>query len=94
MAWGNPLKMMECLREMGVVEEPGLHGDFRLDGQPVFMKQGTLIYIPGGVCHFIVNRSKTESFQLLTIWGDEKDNHMHEARIKAWGKSYMRADEG
>ena len=67
--------------------------DVYLDGVPYLMKQGTLIYIPGGCYHFIVNRSKTEPFVLLTIWGDEKDNDTHEARIKEWGTSYKRVDE-
>lgn len=67
--------------------------DVYLDGKPVLMKQGTLIYIPGGVGHFIVNRSQTEPFVLLTIWSDEADNDTHSARVKAWGRSYMRADE-
>ena len=67
--------------------------DVYLDGHPIMMKQGTLIFIPGGVCHFIVNRSRSEPFVLLTLWGDEKDNTMHAARIKAWGKSYVKAGE-
>lgn len=67
--------------------------DVYLDQKPHLMKQGTLIYIPGGCHHFIVNRSKTEPFVLLTIWPDEKDNETHEARVKAWGTSYKRADE-
>ena len=67
--------------------------DVYLDGEPVLLKQGTLIYIPGGTGHFIVNRSQSEPFVLLTIWGDEADNDTHTARVKAWGTSYMRADE-
>ncbi len=67
--------------------------DVYLDGEPVLMKQGTLIYIPGGVGHFIVNRSQTEPFVLITIWGDEADNDTHAARIKTWGKSYRKTDE-
>ena len=38
--------------------------DVYLDGVPYLMKQGTLIYIPGGCYHFIVNRSKTESYAI------------------------------
>jgi len=67
--------------------------DVYLDGEPFFMKQGDLIYIPGGVGHFIVNRSRTEPFVLITIWGDEKHNDTHAARVKAWGTSYRRVDD-
>lgn len=67
--------------------------DVYLNGEPVLMRQGDLIYIPGGTAHFIVNRSQTKPFVLLTIWGDEADNETHAARMKAWGKTYARADE-
>jgi mannose-6-phosphate isomerase-like protein (cupin superfamily) len=66
--------------------------DVYLDGEPTYITQGTLIYIPGGVGHFVVNRSQTEPFVLITIWGDEKDNETHAERVKAWGTSYIRAD--
>ena len=73
----------------------GVYGeaDVYIEGEPVFMERGTLIYIPGGVRHCVVNRSPTERFELLTIWPDEKDNDMHAARVKAWGTSYIRAGE-
>ena len=64
-----------------------------LDGTPVQMKHGTLIYIPGGTEHYLVNNSKTEPFTLVTIWPDEKDNEAWVARKKAWGTTYKRADE-
>ncbi|MBN1554776.1 MAG: cupin domain-containing protein [Phycisphaerae bacterium] len=66
--------------------------DVYLDGQPVYMKQGTLLYIPGGTRHYIRNRSQTEPFVLVTIWPDEEKNKTHAARVKAWGTSYRRAD--
>lgn len=65
--------------------------DVYLNDKPSVMKQGTLIYIPGGTPHYIVNKSKTEKCVLLTIWPDEKDNEAHEARISAWGENdYIR----
>jgi mannose-6-phosphate isomerase-like protein (cupin superfamily) len=67
--------------------------DVYLDKEPVLMKQGTLVYIPGGTHHFIVNRSKTEPFVLITIWPDEEDNEMCAVRKKAWGTSYRRVNE-
>ena len=67
--------------------------DVYLDREPVLMKQGTLIYIPGGTHHFIVNRSQTEPFVLITIWSDENDNEMCAIRKKAWGTSCKRVNE-
>lgn len=64
-----------------------------LDGNPVQMKNGTLVYIPAGTEHYIVNNSKTEKFTLLTMWPDERDNEAWVARLKAWGTTYKRADE-
>lgn len=64
-----------------------------LNGKPVVMKPGTLIYIPGGTYHYIVNRSKRTPFTLLTIWADEADNETHAARLKAWGTSYRTVSE-
>jgi len=73
----------------------GVYGeaDVYIEGDPVYMTRGTLIYIPGGFRHYVVNRSLTERFELLTIWADEKDNDMHAARVEAWGTSYKRAGE-
>jgi mannose-6-phosphate isomerase-like protein (cupin superfamily) len=64
--------------------------DVYMDGEPVLMKQGTVIYIPGGTHHYIVNRSKTKPFVLLTLWPDEADNETHAARVQAWGTSFRR----
>ena len=73
----------------------GVYGeaDVYIEGEPVYIARGTLVYIPGGSRHCVVNRSRTERFELLTIWADEKDNDMHAARVKAWGTSYKRAGE-
>ncbi len=73
----------------------GLSGESTvyLEDTPVIMKNGTLIYIPGGTKHYIVNNSQTEPATLVTIWPDEKDNDCWEARLRDWGKTYKRADE-
>ena len=64
-----------------------------LNDHPVQMKCGTLIYIPGGTEHYLVNNSKTEKFCLVTIWPDEQDNDCWVARKKDWGKPYKTVDE-
>jgi len=64
-----------------------------LNQEPVQMKNGTLIYIPAGTDHYLVNNSKTEPFCLVTIWPDEHQNDCWEARLRDWGKTYKRADE-
>ncbi|GEM_PF-695411 len=70
--------------------------DLYLNGEKEVMRQGTLCYIPAGTEHFLVNRSKTETFQLLTLWPDEKDNEAWFDRKNAWGEDYYRrrADGG
>ena len=62
--------------------------DCYLNGEKVLMKQGTLIYIPAGVHHYLINRSQTEPFCLLTMWPDERDNDPWVARKEAWGEGY------
>ncbi len=62
--------------------------DVYLDDEPEIMRQGTLIYIPAGVHHYIVNRSQTEPFVLLPMWPDEQDNEAWHKRKKAWGEGY------
>jgi mannose-6-phosphate isomerase-like protein (cupin superfamily) len=65
-------------------------GDVFLDGEKVVMRQGSLLYMPAGAEHFIVNRSTTEAFTILTLWPDEKDNEAWFGRKNAWGEDYYR----
>lgn len=64
-----------------------------LNDNPVQMKNGTLIYIPAGTEHYLINNSKDEPFCLVTIWPDEKDNECWVARLADWGKTYKTVDE-
>ncbi len=70
----------------------GLAGeaDLYLDGEKEVMRKGTVVYIPAGCGHFLVNRSATTPFELLTLWPDEKDNEAWFDRINAWGDDYYR----
>ena len=57
------------------------------------IKQGSLVFIPGGVSHALENKSQTEDFVLLTFWMDAKQNDVYELRMKAWGKSFKTIHE-
>lgn len=52
------------------------------------IKQGSLVFIPGGVFHALENKSRTEDFVILTFWMDARQNDVYEMRVKAWGKSF------
>jgi Mannose-6-phosphate isomerase len=60
----------------------------RLDDKTYDIKQGSLVFIPGGVVHSVENKSRTEDFVLLTIWMDANQNDMYVLRMKEWGKSF------
>jgi Uncharacterized conserved protein, contains double-stranded beta-helix domain len=49
---------------------------------------GTVAYIPGGVFHYLVNKSATEDFVLLTFWQRAEDNEVYNLRVQKWGKSF------
>jgi quercetin dioxygenase-like cupin family protein len=58
-------------------------------GEKIFnIKQGSLVFIPGGIFHALKNTSATDDFVLITIWLDASHNDMYEMRMKAWGKSF------
>lgn len=64
-----------------------------LDQEPRAIKAGSVIFIPGGVHHYLVNRSTTEDFVILTFWLNAEDNEVYNVRVKAWGKSFKTIDE-
>lgn len=64
-----------------------------LDQEPGEIKAGSVIFIPGGVHHYLVNKSATADFVILTFWLNAEDNEVYNIRIKAWGKSFKTIDE-
>ncbi len=54
---------------------------------------GSVVFIPAGVVHALVNKSDTEEFVLLTIWENAEDNGIYPLRMKAWGKSFKTIHE-
>ena len=59
-----------------------------LDDNKYDAKPGTVAYIPGGVFHYLVNKSKTEPFVILTFWLKAEDNEVYNLRVEKWGKSF------
>ena len=64
------------------------HGDLWLDDEKVDFTPGTLVYIRGGVEHYVKNLSETETVCFLTFWPNEQDNETWHQRKAAWGEGY------
>ena len=65
-----------------------------LDDEPIPVKNGDIIIIPGGVFHWIDNLNCDKPFVLFTVWPDERQNNVYHKRMAAWGKSMKyKADE-
>ncbi|MBE6631965.1 MAG: cupin domain-containing protein [Ruminococcaceae bacterium] len=69
------------------------HAHLHLNDDIVEVQPGSLIFIPAGTDHKIVNASQTEDFKLLTIWLKAEDNDMYNVRLEQWGKSFKYDDE-
>ena len=52
------------------------------------VKPGDVIYIPGGVFHWIDNRACDEEFHIMTIWPKQEQNGLYFTRKEAWGASF------
>lgn len=59
-----------------------------LDDDEYNVKPGTIAYIPGGVYHWLDNKSQTEEFVLLTLWPKAEYNEVYAIRVQKWGKSF------
>jgi mannose-6-phosphate isomerase-like protein (cupin superfamily) len=68
--------------------------ELHLDDDSYDVGPGSVGFIPGGVFHYLVNKSETEDFVLLTFWQDALDNEVYNIRKKVWGKSFRTLDEG
>ena len=58
-----------------------------LDDEPIPVKNGDIIIIPGGTFHWIDNLNCDKPFVLFTVWPDETQNNVYHKRMKDWGKS-------
>jgi mannose-6-phosphate isomerase-like protein (cupin superfamily) len=67
-----------------------------LDGEMLDIKEGDVIFIPGGIYHGLDNSDGSEDVELLTIWPGvppEGVNSIYDERVKAWGKAYKTIHE-
>ena len=84
----------------GVHEDAELYFVFRCDeGAAVVLgkdndekrlevKPGDLIYIPGGLFHWIDNRPCDHEFLIITLWPKQEQNEMYFVRKEAWGECF------
>ena len=52
------------------------------------VKPGDLMYIPGGLLHWIDNRACDEEFVIITLWPRQEQNEMYFVRKEAWGNCF------
>ena len=67
-----------------------------LDGEPVSVRNGDIIVIPGGTHHWIDNTQCDKPFKLFTLWDRQEFNITYHRRLAAGGKSmrYVRDEQG
>ena len=72
------------------------HASLDLAGEIYELKPGTVVFIPGGTYHAILNENSTEDLELITVWPGQPApvaNEMYDMRQKAWGTTYREIDE-
>jgi mannose-6-phosphate isomerase-like protein (cupin superfamily) len=67
-----------------------------LDGELLEIKEGDVIFIPGGILHGLDNSDGNEDVELLTVWPGVPPkgiNPIYDERVKQWGASYKTVDK-
>jgi mannose-6-phosphate isomerase-like protein (cupin superfamily) len=62
-----------------------------MDGVKYDIEKGSVVFIPGGTSHGLVNKSQTEDFEIITIWPGQPApgaNEVYDMRKKEWGTTY------
>ena len=62
-----------------------------MDGVDYDIEKGSVVFIPGGTSHGLTNKSKTEDFEIITVWpGQPKPgaNEVYDMRKERWGTTY------
>lgn len=83
-----------CRTGGGVHEKPEIYyivkgeAELYMDDERYDVSPGTVIYIPCGVHHYLVNKSDTEDLVILTFWQRAEDNEVYNLRVEKWGKSF------
>jgi len=76
--------IVDCGQASKVVTGTGEDGDEEICYD---VKPGDIIFIPGGVFHWIDNSTCKEPFVIMTIWPKQELNGVYQDRKKAWGTS-------
>ena len=67
-----------------------------LDGELLEVKEGDVVFIPGGILHGLDNSGGSEDVELLTIWPGVPPkgvNSIYDVRVEQWGASYKTIDQ-
>jgi mannose-6-phosphate isomerase-like protein (cupin superfamily) len=62
-----------------------------MDGVKYDIEKGSVVFIPGGTSHGLVNKSQTEDFEIITVWPGQPApgaNEVYDMRKKEWGTTY------
>jgi mannose-6-phosphate isomerase-like protein (cupin superfamily) len=76
--------VIDCQEGAEVVTGTNKDGDEEVHYK---VKAGDVLYIPGGVHHWIDNRKCDRPFIIITIWLKQEQNCTYFARKKDWGTS-------
>ncbi len=55
------------------------------------IEKGTVVFIPAGTFHALTNKSKTQDFEIITVWPGQPApgaNDVYDSRKEAWGTTY------
>ena len=77
--------IVDCEQGAEVVTGTGNDGDDEIHYK---VKAGDVIFIPGGVHHWIDNRNCGSPFIIMTIWPKQEQNGIYHTRKKEWGTSF------
>jgi len=82
--------VVDCQEGAEVVTGTGADGDEEIHYK---VKAGDVIFIPGGVHHWIDNRKCDEPFVIMTMWPRQEQNGIYAVRKKEWGTSFKFKDK-
>jgi len=67
-----------------------------MDGVKYDIEEGSVVFIPGGTLHGLVNKSQTENFEIITVWPGQPApgaNVVYDMRKKEWGTTYREVEK-
>jgi mannose-6-phosphate isomerase-like protein (cupin superfamily) len=66
-----------------------------LDGVEYDIEKGSVVFIPGGTPHGLTNKSRTEDFEIVTVWSCQPEpgaNGIYDLRKQTWGTTYREVE--